>query len=229
MDKIIGRVDVLERHPRIGKKVLEFGNDLIRELIEGNYRIIYRIESYEVLKKFYPPDIGLSPRDTTFGTAYQTSLNMNIITVEPFSVVGISVRTTNQAGRATHDIAALWHRFLSEHTTAQISNRTDETIYSVYTDYEDDHTQPYTVVLGCRVSDASPVPDGLTARRIAGGRYRSFVARGDLSQGAVYQAWTDIWNTDMNRAYTTDFEVYSEKVRNPERAEVDIHVAVTPD
>ena len=45
MDKIIERVDVLEQHPRIGKKVPEFGNDLIRELIEGSYRIIYRIES----------------------------------------------------------------------------------------------------------------------------------------------------------------------------------------
>ena len=47
MDKIIERVDVLEQYPRIGRKVPEFSNDLIRELIEGNYRIIYRIESEE--------------------------------------------------------------------------------------------------------------------------------------------------------------------------------------
>ena len=45
MDKIIERVDVLEQHPKIGRKVPEFDNELIRELIEGNYRIIYRIES----------------------------------------------------------------------------------------------------------------------------------------------------------------------------------------
>ena len=47
MDKIIERVDVLEQHPRIGRKVPEFDNDLIRELIEGSYRIIYRIELEE--------------------------------------------------------------------------------------------------------------------------------------------------------------------------------------
>ena len=47
MDKIIERVDVLERHPRIGRKVPEFDNDLIRELIERSYRIIYRIELEE--------------------------------------------------------------------------------------------------------------------------------------------------------------------------------------
>jgi len=45
MDRIIERVGVLEQHPKIGRKVPEFDNELIRELIEGNYRIIYRINS----------------------------------------------------------------------------------------------------------------------------------------------------------------------------------------
>lgn len=36
MDKIIERVDVLEQHPKIGRKVPEFENELIRELIEGS-------------------------------------------------------------------------------------------------------------------------------------------------------------------------------------------------
>ena len=45
MDKIVERVDVLKQHPKIGRKVPEFDNDSIRELIEGSYRIIYRVES----------------------------------------------------------------------------------------------------------------------------------------------------------------------------------------
>jgi len=49
MDKIIERVDVLEQHPKIGRKVPEFDNELIRELIEGNFRIIYQIESEDQL------------------------------------------------------------------------------------------------------------------------------------------------------------------------------------
>jgi toxin ParE1/3/4 len=44
-DRVAGAIDVLEQHPKIGRKVPEFDNELIRELIEGNYRIIYRIES----------------------------------------------------------------------------------------------------------------------------------------------------------------------------------------
>ena len=47
VDKIIEKVDILEQHPKIGRKVPEFDNDLIRELIEGSYRIIYKVESEE--------------------------------------------------------------------------------------------------------------------------------------------------------------------------------------
>lgn len=37
------RVDILESHPKIGRIVPEMNKPNIRELIEGNYRIIYRI------------------------------------------------------------------------------------------------------------------------------------------------------------------------------------------
>ncbi|NBP67996.1 MAG: type II toxin-antitoxin system RelE/ParE family toxin [Cytophagia bacterium] len=42
--KLIDRVDQLEKHPQSGRVVPEFGKEDIRELIEGNYRIIYRIQ-----------------------------------------------------------------------------------------------------------------------------------------------------------------------------------------
>jgi toxin ParE1/3/4 len=45
VDKLIDKVDILEDHPEIGRVVPEFENETIRELIEGNYRIIYKILS----------------------------------------------------------------------------------------------------------------------------------------------------------------------------------------
>ncbi len=45
INNILNRVTVLETHPRVGKVVPEFGNDTIREILEGSYRIIYKIES----------------------------------------------------------------------------------------------------------------------------------------------------------------------------------------
>ena len=42
--KLINRVDQLETHPQSGRIVPEFAKEDIRELIEGNYRIIFRIK-----------------------------------------------------------------------------------------------------------------------------------------------------------------------------------------
>ena len=43
IDKLISRVDQLEKYPESGRMVPEFQNETIRELIEGNYRIVYKI------------------------------------------------------------------------------------------------------------------------------------------------------------------------------------------
>jgi toxin ParE1/3/4 len=41
VEKILKRVEVLHSFPQIGRMVPEFDKENIRELIEGNYRIIY--------------------------------------------------------------------------------------------------------------------------------------------------------------------------------------------
>ena len=45
INKILQRITILETQIRIGKPVPEFENDLIREILEGHYRIIYKIEN----------------------------------------------------------------------------------------------------------------------------------------------------------------------------------------
>lgn len=43
--RIKNRIQILKSHKLIGKVVCEIGNENIRELIEGRYRIIYKIVS----------------------------------------------------------------------------------------------------------------------------------------------------------------------------------------
>jgi toxin ParE1/3/4 len=43
IEKLIARVRQLEHFPKSGKIVLEFEQKSIRELVEGNYRIVYKI------------------------------------------------------------------------------------------------------------------------------------------------------------------------------------------
>jgi toxin ParE1/3/4 len=43
IDKLLNRTLIIKNHVRVGKVVEEINRPEIRELIEGNYRIIYRI------------------------------------------------------------------------------------------------------------------------------------------------------------------------------------------
>lgn len=150
---------------------------------------------------------------------------MDKVTIKAFKVIGISVRTTNENGQSAKDIGELWNKFMTEGILDKIPNRIDNTIYSIYTEYESDHTKPYTTILGCKVENTDTVPNGMITKTFNGGTYTKFVTKGDLTKGAVYEEWSKIWNSDLQREYTADFEVYGEKAQNPTDAEVDIYVA----
>ena len=174
------------------------------------------------------PDIPLTVATGNFA-ANQKLNDMQQVEVAPFHMIGLAIRTSNAEGQAAQEIGGLWNKFLSTNALTQIPNRTDDTVYSLYTDYEGDHTKPYTVVLGCRVTHLDQVPEGMVARSFSGGNYVKMSARGDLQQGIVVQQWQKIWTMDLNRAYTADFEVFGAKARNPSDAEVDFYVAIQED
>ena len=44
IDYLIEQTDVIAQNPQIGRKVPEFSNPYIRELIIKNYRIVYRVD-----------------------------------------------------------------------------------------------------------------------------------------------------------------------------------------
>lgn len=151
---------------------------------------------------------------------------MGIQKIKSFSVIGISVRTTNENGQAGQDIPALWNKFMTEGIAEKIPNKIDNTVYCIYTDYEKDHTKPYTTILGCKVENLNNIPNEMVGKTFDEADYEKFVAKGNILQGMVFGEWTKIWNSDLDRTFTADFEVYGEKAQNPENAEVDIFVAV---
>jgi len=151
---------------------------------------------------------------------------MEKTTIDAFTVIGISVRTSNENGQSAKDIGELWNKFITEGIVEKIPNKEDNTIYSIYTEYEGDHTKPYTTILGCKVKNLDSVPDGMIAKTFTGGKYTKFVSKGDLTKGVVYKEWLKIWNTDLDRKYSADFEVYGEKAQDPSNAEVSIFVAI---
>lgn len=153
-------------------------------------------------------------------------MEMEKQSLRSFPVIGITVKTSNADGRAAIDIPELWSRFWATDIAAQIPGRVGNDIYSVYTAYEGDYTQPYTTLIGYRVENLNHIPVGFAGLMIEEGPYMKCTAKGDLSKGAVFNAWLEIWNAKIPRAYTADFEVYGERSQNPGDAEVDIFLAV---
>ena len=148
------------------------------------------------------------------------------MSIQQFNVIGISVRTTNENGQSAQDIPALWNKFMTEGIQQKIPGKISEEIFCIYTDYEKDHTKPYTTILGCKVESLDFVPENMVGKTIESADYEKIIAKGNLTEGIVYNKWLEIWNSDLDRIFTADFEVYGEKVQDPKNAEVDIYIAI---
>lgn len=151
---------------------------------------------------------------------------MKTVSLNSITVIGIKVRTTNENGQAEKDITTLWDKWLNEKIVTQIPDKVSEAVYSIYTNYEKDHTKPYDVILACEVSSTMKVPEGMVSHTIEGGNFKKFIAQGALDDGIVIKEWIKIWNSPLDRAYTSDFEVYGEKAQDPKNAEVPIYIRV---
>lgn len=125
-----------------------------------------------------------------------------------FTVVGISIRTTNKDGKATDDINAVWQRFFEEAVGEAIPAKDGEAIYAIYHDYEGTHEQAYSLTIGCRVkSDDFALADGLSSVFVESGDYAIFSAQGQQPK-ALIETWQSIWKTDLKRTFKTDVEIY---------------------
>lgn len=173
----------------------------------------------------FPVDIPLSQACNTF--AVNKAFIMNIKHLSAISIIGIAVRTTNQEEQSALDIPQLWEDFYSQQLQNKIPHAQTDTIYAIYTHYESDFTAPYTTIIGCPVNSLEDVPKGMVAHSIPEGTYIQRLVRGNLQENIVLQEWMDIWSSpDLDRAYTSDFEVYGPKAQDPTQAEVEIYIAI---
>ena len=44
VERIVAAVERLADHPRFGRVVPELGDESIREIVHGNYRVVYRLQ-----------------------------------------------------------------------------------------------------------------------------------------------------------------------------------------
>lgn len=118
-------------------------------------------------------------------------------------IVGISVKTSNETFQK--EALPLWDKFNRE--KHKIQNRVNQDCLAVYTDYEGDHTKPFTYITGCEVANLRVIPEGMIGKEVPASTYTVFTAAGPFPESLI-QVWQTIWSSDLKRTYATDFEVY---------------------
>ena len=125
-------------------------------------------------------------------------------TQQGFTIMGISARVNPAEPQI---IGELWDRFHKAGGSRSVAGRLDDVVYSAYTEYDGDYTRPYTVLLGCMVESRAAVTDGMVKVDVLPGSFAVFEAVGELPM-SVFNAWSEVWTTSLNRKYRTDFDRY---------------------
>jgi predicted transcriptional regulator YdeE len=156
---------------------------------------------------------------------------VNTETQPAFTVVGFSIRTTNQKEAGGNgEIPQIWQRAMQQGLLENIPHRADNNFTVVYTDYTSDQNSDYTYVLGVRVSAVDKVPEGMVAVPVPAGRYAIVESEtGPLPQ-IMPKLWQSIWAMSPKelggeRAFKADYEVYPESF-NWQDAQVEVHLGL---
>ena len=152
-------------------------------------------------------------------------MKYEIVELEEKVVAGIRIKTTNQDGKAIQDIGITWQKLFADGIYDKIPNKVNGKTIGLYTEYEGDYTKPYTFIAGAEVSQEIQTDKEIKSVIITKGKYAKFVITGDV-QNSVGQAWQEIWNMDLKRKYTCDFEEYQNNSEDMQNQEIHIYVAI---
>lgn len=138
--------------------------------------------------------------------SYEVKAGLEPVTA--FTVCGLSAVIDNGEGRAAEQINDLWQVFFEKQVARLIEGKKSDVIYAVYSDYEGDHTQPYRLTVGYAVEGGAPeTGEGLFTVSVEAGTYATLSARGPQPKSLV-DTWVSVWESDLERTFHSDFEVY---------------------
>jgi predicted transcriptional regulator YdeE len=176
--------------------------------------------------------MGLCSLATSSEMKKDPNMNPKAVRQEAFTVVGISVHTSNaEQMTPARPIGKQWERLFQDGVLAAIPNKADAKIIAVYSDYASDKDGEYNYLLGARVTKVETLPAGMVVRNVPAARYAVFTSERGPVQKVVVEMWQRVWATPKSelggdRTYKADFEVYDQRAQNPADAVVDLYIAV---
>lgn len=145
-------------------------------------------------------------------------MNYEIVMLKEKIVVGVSAVTSNDDPKMGEIIGGLWYKLYQTGVFLTIKNKVNEYAIGLYSDYSKDN---YCVTAGNEVSKADN--DELTVKIIPSGKYAKFSVHGHMEK-EVAEAWEKIWQMDLDRSFTGDFEEYLNS--DFDNADIDIYIAL---
>lgn len=132
-------------------------------------------------------------------------MDYEIVTRKEIQVAGPKVRASNTP-EGMAKIAGVWNTFFSA-AIQEIPHRVGETVYGVYTRYENGAAGEYDMLACCEVDGAQGLAQSYECITLPAGRYAKFAFRGDVRRDTG-RFWGIVWNTPLDRKFTCDFEEY---------------------
>ena len=145
-------------------------------------------------------------------------MDYKVVQLEEKIIVGVSALTGNSDPDMGEIIRGLWKELYQGGVSAIIKNKSNQYAIGLYSDYT---SNQYCVTAGNEVFNAEN-PD-LTVKIIPAGKYAKFSVHGNMEK-AVAKAWEEIWQMDLDRSFTEDFEEYLSDDRN--NCDIDIYIAI---
>lgn len=145
-------------------------------------------------------------------------MNYEIVNLKEKTIVGVSTETSNDDPKMGEKIGNLWVQLYQGGVNQNIKNKVNEYAIGLYSDYTD---TGYAVTAGNEVSKAEN--DEYVTKVIPAGKYAKFSVHGHM-ETAVAEAWGEIWEMDLDRSYTGDFEEYLNS--DFDNADIDIYIAL---
>lgn len=137
-------------------------------------------------------------------------MQYELVNLTEKKVIGIGARTNNHSPEMPAIIGGLWQKFYQGGVFASIPNKAAETALGIYSEYQGNQDDDYTITVGVEVSTTENLPKDCTKLSISGGKYAKFTVKTTMQNGPadVGAAWGEIWQTNLERTFIADFEEY---------------------
>lgn len=153
----------------------------------------------------------------------EENMDYEVVKLEEKTVIGVTARTKNTDENMPTIIGGLWNSFYQDGIHSQITNKKNDKALGIYSDYSSDMNGEYSVTVACEVSNVESTPEKTVSMIIPAGNYAKFVVHGHMQQ-AVADFWSKLWQMDLDRSYTYDFEEYQDS--SVENAEIHIYISL---